>query len=145
MNNLSGRNGIALYLIVSALLSVFILVSTFFLGSNKIKSRFIPAISRVKADYYLESAALMALNKAISNAADNQSLKIDFPTREVSPGLSIIIKEISSTVSSKRILVLIEGEGISRHLEALMVQSDSNEGIPLSNGWYVKFFPDFSE
>ncbi|MBF0543542.1 MAG: hypothetical protein HQM08_03870 [Candidatus Riflebacteria bacterium] len=142
--NIFEKRGIALYLIVSALLSVVILSSTFILGSNKMKSNFVPAINKIQADYYLESSILMAFNQACVAASKTEDLKLDFATREISPGLILKMKEIPTKPSEKRVLATIEGEGITRELEAVLISGGASGSMYINADWSVKFLPDFS-
>lgn len=111
------RGNITIYLILCFIL-VGVMLGAIWVLKEARRNAPAPLLLRLKADYQMESAILMVLQKIRLHGFEIASAPLDLKSREIAPGilLNLICNRIASDVA--RFDVRVEGNGLSRHLMA---------------------------
>lgn len=111
------RGNVTVYLILAFLL-VGVMFGAIWVLREARRSAPAPLLLKLKADYQMESAILMVLQKVRLHGFEAASDTLDLRSREIAPGilLSLICNRIASDVA--RFDVRVEGGGLGRHLMA---------------------------
>lgn len=109
------RTGAAAYLFLAVLLTLLI-ISTAYLLNSMHRAMNVSPISILKADYQLESAIVMQMQK-IKSAKTQPPPRVNF-SRELSPGYLLMLssEKVDETLWSFK--AKIEGPGFSRKIDA---------------------------
>ncbi len=114
-NHRRTRRGAIANLMLSCILTLLV-ISTAFLLNNMHRSLSVPASAFLKADYQMESAILMQMQK-IRNDPKGNFQKINF-SREVSPGYWLLLSAEQKESLTWDFNVTLNGPGFSRSIHA---------------------------
>lgn len=130
MIKLSQRSGTIMNLILSCLLTLMI-ISTAFLLNSMHRSISVPAAAQLKADYQMESAIVMQMQKIRNDIKGNYS-KFDF-SREISPGYLLTMSSQQASENIWNFNVTLNGPGFSRNLKAQASKTNPDRIVYLRN------------
>ncbi len=109
----SDRRGAAIYLVLAILLTLLV-VSTAILLNNMHKAYAVPAIAFLKADYQMESAIVMQMQKTRNETEPPKSINF---SKELSPGYLLLL-HANDQDNYWQFKVTVNGPGFSRSISA---------------------------
>ncbi|MFZ2956759.1 MAG: hypothetical protein WA705_07720 [Candidatus Ozemobacteraceae bacterium] len=120
-SGVDSRSGIALFMIIAILMSLLIMGTTYILGNSRGTEK-AQLLVQLKADYNLESAFLIQMNKLRWQAPSFSSPEtaLSLSRREIAPGITLSADGSRIGTSTFRLTARIEGGSINRHLGAIL-------------------------
>ncbi|MDN5279113.1 MAG: hypothetical protein PWR01_3078 [Clostridiales bacterium] len=115
INKRNSRSGTIAYLIMALLLTLFT-ISTAVLLNSMHKAGVAPTAALLKADYQIESAIVMQMQK-IKNEGSENFRKINF-SKEISPGFFLFLAAEQLSPKAWEFNVKVDGPGFSRNIKA---------------------------
>lgn len=109
-------------LIISAALTLSIILIAWFLGSMK-SSPLVPATTLISADYQMESAMIMQMQQ-LSGNPQRRPKPLD---KEILPGIMLHLESTENADKSWLFKASVAGHGISRSMQAIAHSSNPDK------------------
>ena len=138
------RRGVTTHLLVSLVLSVFIIGLTFLLGSQKNFS-YTSLFMNLKTDYQMESAVVLAYHE-LKHKPHLDILKKPVAKQMIAPGTSLTYAIRKDSPDTHTINVNIQGSGLVKSLSATISRVTGSDTPTEQNTepptWTITFHPD---
>ncbi len=121
---LRNKAGVTIHLVMAVILTFMVIVLAAFLGNVK-QSISIAASTLLKADYKMESAIILKLQK-IKSGESIPAGKLDMSTQEISPGIKLTLTTNRISTNAIRFKAQISGEELNNSILAEAVNNTSN-------------------
>lgn len=138
------KKGVTIHLLISLLLCICIFALTLFLGSNKDFSMN-SLMLKLKSDYQMESAVVLALHKLISQSSSTQPQPQTSVKQLIAPNTYLTYNLEKRSDEEYFVYVKVEGKGINKVLTARFyrIKPPNNETDRTEAKWKSEFVPLF--
>ncbi len=124
------RSGTVLNLLLACILTLLI-ISTAFLLNSMHRSLSVPAAAQLKADYQMESAIVMQMQKIRNDSKGNY--KKLYSSKEISPGYLMNMASEQLSEEIWKFDITMQGPGFTRNLKAQASKNHPDRIIYLRN------------